>query len=80
MVAQMERTGVSSLGIVGLSPSSSALVMTYIGAQQLRPYGAEIFTVNLLAVGFLRELAGCWRRSSSPAARQRLTAEIGAMW
>ncbi|MGH6968818.1 MAG: MlaE family lipid ABC transporter permease subunit [Stellaceae bacterium] len=80
MVAQMERAGVSALGIVGLLSFLVGIVMTYIGAQQLRPYGAEIFTVNLLAVGFLRELGGLLAaiiiagRSGSA-----FTAEIGAM-
>jgi len=80
LVAQMERAGVSALGIVGLLSFLVGIVMTYIGAQQLKPYGAEIFTVNLLAVGFLRELGGLLAaiiiagRSGSA-----FTAEIGAM-
>ena len=80
MVAQMERAGVAALGIVGLLSFLVGIVMTYIGAQQLRPFGAEIFTVNLLAVGFLRELGGLLAaiiiagRSGSA-----FTAEIGAM-
>ena len=80
MVAQMQRAGVSALGIVGLLSFLVGIVMTYIGAQQLKPYGAEIFTVNLLAVGFLRELGGLMAaiiiagRSGSA-----FTAEIGAM-
>ncbi|MDE2230112.1 MAG: MlaE family lipid ABC transporter permease subunit [Alphaproteobacteria bacterium] len=79
-VAQMQRAGVSALGIVGLLSFLVGIVMTYIGAEQLRPYGAEIFTVNLLAVGFLRELGGLLAaiiiagRSGSA-----FTAEIGAM-
>ncbi|HVA35845.1 MAG TPA: MlaE family lipid ABC transporter permease subunit [Stellaceae bacterium] len=80
MVAQMDRAGVSALGIVGLLSFLVGIVMTYIGAQQLKPYGAEIFTVNLLAVAFLRELGGLLAaiiiagRSGSA-----FTAEIGAM-
>ncbi|MDE2164955.1 MAG: MlaE family lipid ABC transporter permease subunit [Alphaproteobacteria bacterium] len=80
MVAQMERAGVSALGIVGLLSFLVGIVMTYIGAQQLRPYGAEIFTVNLLAVGFLREL-GVLLAAIIIAGRSgsAFTAEIGAM-
>lgn len=80
MVVQMQHAGVSALGIVGLLSFLVGIVMTYIGAQQLKPYGAEIFTVNLLAVGFLRELGGLLAaiiiagRSGSA-----FTAEIGAM-
>jgi phospholipid/cholesterol/gamma-HCH transport system permease protein len=32
------------------------VISAYIGAQQLRPFGAEIFTVDLVAIGVLREL------------------------
>lgn len=80
MVAQMQRAGVSALGIVGLLSFLVGIVMTYIGAQQLRPYGAEIFTVNLLAVGFLREL-GVLLAAIIIAGRSgsAFTAEIGAM-
>lgn len=79
-VVQMERAGVSSLGIVGLLSFLVGIVMTYIGAQQLRPYGAEIFTVNLLAVSFLREL-GVLLAAIIIAGRSgsAFTAEIGAM-
>jgi phospholipid/cholesterol/gamma-HCH transport system permease protein len=79
-VVQMERAGVASLGIVGLLSFLIGIVMTYIGAQQLRPYGAEIFTVNLLAVAFLREL-GVLLAAIIIAGRSgsAFTAEIGAM-
>ena len=33
-----------------------SIILAYIGAQQLRPFGAEIFTVDLVAIGVLREL------------------------
>jgi phospholipid/cholesterol/gamma-HCH transport system permease protein len=80
LVAQMERAGVSALGIVGLLSFLIGIVMTYIGAQQLKAYGAEIFTVNLLAVGVLREL-GCIMTAIIVAGRSgsAFTAEIGAM-
>src|SRR5579875_971604 len=80
MVAQMERTGVTALGIVGLLSFLVGIVMTYNGAQQLRPYGAEIFNVHLLAVGFLREL-GVLLAAIIIAGRSgsSFTAEIGAM-
>jgi len=80
MVAQMQRTGVTALGIVGLLSFLIGVVMAYQGADQLRPYGAEIYTVNLLGVSFFRELGGLMAaiivagRSGSAFA-----AEIGAM-
>ncbi|MGH7039114.1 MAG: ABC transporter permease, partial [Stellaceae bacterium] len=56
-LVQMERTGVDSLAIVGLLSFLIGIVIAFQGADQLRQFGAEIYTVNLLGVGMLRELA-----------------------
>ena len=37
-------------------------MLAYQGADQLRRFGAEIFTVDLLGVGFLREMGGLHHR------------------
>jgi phospholipid/cholesterol/gamma-HCH transport system permease protein len=55
-VAQMEQTGVNAVPIVGLLSLLIGIVLAYQGADQLRRFGAEIYTVDLLAVGILREL------------------------
>ncbi len=79
-LVQMERTGVDSLAIVGLLSFLIGLVIAFQGADQLRQFGAEIYTVNLLGVGMLRELAVLMTaiilagRSGSA-----FTAEIGTM-
>ncbi len=80
LVAQMQRAGVSSLPIVGLLSFLIGIVTAYQGAEQLRPYGAQIFTVNLLGLGFLREL-GVLLAAIIIAGRSgsAFTAEIGAM-
>jgi phospholipid/cholesterol/gamma-HCH transport system permease protein len=57
MLAQMERTGVDALPIVGLLSFLIGIVIAFQGADQLRQFGSEIYTVNLLGVGMLRELA-----------------------
>ncbi len=57
MLAQMERTGVDALPIVGLLSFLIGIVIAFQGADQLRQFGAQIYTVNLLGVGMLRELA-----------------------
>ncbi len=57
ILAQMERTGVDALPIVGLLSFLIGIVIAFQGADQLRQFGAEIYTVNLLGVGMLRELA-----------------------
>ncbi len=77
---QMEETGVNALPIVGLLSFLIGVVVAYQGADQLRQFGLEVFTVNLLAVGVLRELGGLMAaiivagRSGSA-----FTAQIGTM-
>jgi len=57
LVNQMEKTGLNALPIVGLISFLIGVVLAYQGADQLRKFGAEIFTVNLVGVGVLREMA-----------------------
>jgi phospholipid/cholesterol/gamma-HCH transport system permease protein len=58
LVHQMEQTGLNALPIVGLLSFLIGIVVAYQGADQLRQFGAEVLTVNLLGVGILRELGG----------------------
>jgi phospholipid/cholesterol/gamma-HCH transport system permease protein len=80
LVHQMEETGVNALPIVGLLSFLIGVVFAYQGADQLRRFGAEVYTVNLLGVGILRELGGLMAaiivagRSGSA-----FTAQIGTM-
>ena len=57
-----------------------SVISAYIGAQQLRPFGAEIFTVDLVAIGVLREL-GVLLTAIMVAGRtgSAYAAEIGVM-
>jgi len=79
-VSHIERTGTSALPIVGLLSFLIGIVIAYQGADQLRYYGAELFTVNLLGIGFLREL-GVLLTAIIVAGRSgsAFTAEIGTM-
>lgn len=79
-VVQMEQTGVNALPIVGLLSFLIGIVITYQGYDQLRRFGAEIYTVNLLAVGILREL-GVLMTAIILAGRSgsAFTAQIGTM-
>jgi phospholipid/cholesterol/gamma-HCH transport system permease protein len=80
LVRQMEETGLNALPIVGLLSFLIGVVFAYQGADQLRKFGAEIFTVNLLGISILRELGGLMAaiivagRSGSA-----FTAQIGTM-
>ena len=58
LVHQIEETGLNALPIVGLLSFLIGIVLAYQGADQLKRFGAEVFTINLLGVGLLRELGG----------------------
>jgi phospholipid/cholesterol/gamma-HCH transport system permease protein len=49
-------TGYQAVPVVAMIAFLIAVISAYISAQQLRPYGGEIFTVDIVALGVLREL------------------------
>src|ERR1700683_1408424 len=49
-------TGVTAVPIVSLIAFLISVILAYMGAQQLRKFGADIFVVDLVTVGGLREL------------------------
>jgi phospholipid/cholesterol/gamma-HCH transport system permease protein len=73
-------TGIQALPIIGLMAIMIAVVIGYQGVAQLRPYGGEDFTINLVAVSVLREM-GVLITSIMVAGRSgsAFTAEIGVM-
>jgi phospholipid/cholesterol/gamma-HCH transport system permease protein len=79
-VHQIEETGVTALPIVGLLAFLLGVTLAYQGADQLKRFGAQIYTIDFLGVGFLRELGGLVTaiiiagRSGSA-----FTAQIGSM-
>ena len=76
----VSETGIEALPIVGLMAVMIAIVIGYQGVAQLRPYGGEDFTVNLVAVSVLREM-GVLITAIMVAGRSgcAFTAEIGVM-
>jgi phospholipid/cholesterol/gamma-HCH transport system permease protein len=50
-------TGVKALPIVGLLAVMISIVIAYQGVAQLRPYGGQDLTINLVSVSVLREMA-----------------------
>lgn len=56
LVSHMEATGLNGMPIVALLAFLVGVVLAYQGADQLRQFGAEIFTVDLLGVSILREM------------------------
>ena len=73
-------TGISALPIVGLMAVMISVVIAYQGVVQLRPYGGEDFTINLVAVSVLREM-GVLITAIMVAGRSgsAFAAEIGTM-
>jgi phospholipid/cholesterol/gamma-HCH transport system permease protein len=80
MFVQMEQTGLDAMPIVGLLSFLIGVVMAYQGADQLRRYGAEIYTIDLLGNAVLREL-GVLLSAIIIAGRSgsAFTAQIGTM-
>ena len=58
LVHQLEETGLTALPIVGLLAFLLGIVLAYQGADQLKRFGAEVYTIDFLGVGFLREIGG----------------------
>jgi len=49
-------TGIQAIPIVSLIAFLISVIIAYLSAQQLRQFGAEIFTVDLVAIAVLREM------------------------
>jgi len=73
-------TGITAIPIVSLIAFLITVIIAYIAAQQARQYGAEIFVVDIVTVGVLREL-GVLLTAIIVAGRSgsAFAAEIGAM-
>lgn len=73
-------TGIQAIPIVSLIAFLISVIVAYLGAQQLQQFGAEIFTVDLVAIAVLREM-GVLLTSIIVAGRSgsAFAAEIGVM-
>jgi phospholipid/cholesterol/gamma-HCH transport system permease protein len=79
-VRQLEHVGVSGMGIIGLMSFLVGIVIAQQGAENLRDFGAEIYTINLTGRLALREL-GVLMTAIMVAGRSgsAFAAEIGTM-
>jgi phospholipid/cholesterol/gamma-HCH transport system permease protein len=77
---QISETGINAMPIVALMAVMISVVIGYQSVAQLRPYGGEDFTINLVAVSVLREM-GVLITAIMVAGRSgsAFTAEIGVM-
>jgi phospholipid/cholesterol/gamma-HCH transport system permease protein len=80
LVRQIHETGVQAVPIVALIAFLISVIIAYMGASELRKFGAEIFVVDLVTVGVLREL-GVLLTAIIVAGRSgsAFAAEIGVM-
>jgi len=80
LISHLEQVGLHALPIVGLLSFLIGVVLAYQGADQLRRFGADVFTVNLLGVSVLREI-GILITAIIVAGRSgsAFTAQIGTM-
>ena len=72
--------GITAIPIVALIAFLISVVVAYLGAQQLRKFGADIFVVDLVTIGVLREM-GVLLTAIIVAGRSgsAFAAEIGVM-
>ena len=54
--ASLFRVGAQALGITALVGFLIGVVLSYLSAEQLKAFGANIFIINLLGMGIIREL------------------------
>ncbi|MEX0733958.1 MAG: MlaE family lipid ABC transporter permease subunit [Steroidobacteraceae bacterium] len=80
VVRHVYETGLTAVPIVALIAFLISVIVAYIGAQQLRKFGGEIFVVDLVTVAVLREL-GVLLTAIIVAGRSgsAFAAEIGSM-
>lgn len=80
LVYHLEAVGFNAVPIVALISFLIGVVLAYQGATQLRQFGAEIFTVELVAISVLREI-GILLTAIIIAGRSgsAFTAQIGSM-
>src|SRR5579863_10085523 len=73
-------TGITAIPIVALIAFLISVIIAYMSAQQLRSFGAEIYVVDLVTIGVLREL-GVLLTAIIVAGRSgsAFAAEIGSM-
>ncbi len=80
VVARFDVVGVRALGIIGLMSFLVGIVIAQQGAVQLRQFGAEVFTVNLIGRSSVKEL-GVLMTAIMVAGRSgsAFAAQIGSM-
>jgi phospholipid/cholesterol/gamma-HCH transport system permease protein len=56
LLLNIQQAGASALGIVSLISFLVGLILAFVGAMQLRQFGAQIYVADLVAIGMGREM------------------------
>jgi phospholipid/cholesterol/gamma-HCH transport system permease protein len=80
LARQIEEAGIEAIPIVALIAFLISIIVAYIGAEELKQFGGELFVVDLVSVSVLREL-GVLLTAIIVAGRSgsAFAAEIGVM-
>ncbi len=80
VISHMEKIGFDAIPIVSVMSMALGIVLAYQGEEQLRRFGAEIYTINLVSISIFREV-GILITAILVAGRSgsAITAEIGIM-
>lgn len=80
LLSHMESFGVNAIPIVSVISVALGLVLAYQGEEQLRRFGAEIYTINLVSISVVREV-GILMTAILVAGRSgsAITAQLGIM-
>lgn len=78
--ANIYRTGFQALGITALVGALIGVVLSYLSSNQLRTFGGDVYLVNILGLGIIREL-GPMLAAILVAGRSgsAITAQLGVM-
>lgn len=70
--ANIYKSGVRAMPVIALVGAMVGVVLAYLSALQLQRLGADLYIVDILGLGIVRELvARCWPRCWWPGARDR---------
>ena len=78
--ATVHRAGAQALGITALVGFLIGIVLAYLSGEQLKSYGANVFVINIVGIGIVREL-GPMLAAILVAGRSgsAMTAQLGVM-
>jgi ABC-type transporter Mla maintaining outer membrane lipid asymmetry permease subunit MlaE len=71
LLLNIQEAGANALGIVSLISFLIGLILAFVGAIQLRQFGAQIYIADLVAIGMAREMGAMMAAIIMAGARER---------